>query len=74
MEPSGWKRNRLETELKGLADELSGGKLGEIAQPVRILTSGGPASPAIDVTLELLGRDRTLERLKDAKNRNRLSQ
>ncbi len=74
IEPSGWKRDRLETELKGLADELSGGKLGEIAQPVRILTSGGPASPAIDVTLELLGRDRTLERLKDTKNRNRLSQ
>ncbi|MCZ6697078.1 MAG: glutamate--tRNA ligase family protein [Acidobacteria bacterium] len=69
---SEWKRDRLEAAIKGLAEELAGGKMGDIAQPVRILTTGGPASPAIDVTLELLGRERTLERLRDKENRRRL--
>jgi glutamyl-tRNA synthetase len=67
-----WRRERIEAELKALADELAEGKLGAVAQPVRVLVAGGPASPAIDVTLELLGRARTLARLRDAENRRRL--
>jgi glutamyl-tRNA synthetase len=67
-----WKRETLEVTIRELADELSGGKMGEVAQPVRILTAGGPASPAIDVTLELIGRERTLRRLRDGANRKRL--
>jgi glutamyl-tRNA synthetase len=38
-------------------------KLGKVAQPVRVAVSGGPVSPPIDVTLELLGREKTLARL-----------
>ena len=38
-------------------------KLGKVAQPIRVAVSGGPVSPPIDVTLELLGRERVLERL-----------
>jgi glutamyl-tRNA synthetase len=63
-----WKREKIEAVLKDLADELASGKLGTIAQPVRVLVAGGPASPAIDVTLELLGKERTLERLRDPGN------
>ena len=70
--PAEWTRARLETTLKGLAEELAGGKMGDVAQPLRILATGGPASPAIDVTLELIGRERTLQRLKDSDNRKRL--
>jgi glutamyl-tRNA synthetase len=70
--PSEWKRDRILTAIRELAEELAGGKMGEVAQPVRILAAGGPASPAIDVTLELLGRERTLERLRDQDNRKRL--
>jgi glutamyl-tRNA synthetase len=69
-----WKRECIEGELKALADELAEGKMGAIAQPVRILVAGGPASPAIDVTLELLGRERTLARLRDPANRQKLDQ
>jgi len=69
-----WKRERIESELKALADEIASGKMGDIAQPVRILATGGPASPAIDVTLELVGRERTLARLADDANRQRLQQ
>jgi len=38
--------------------------MGKLAQPIRILLSGGPVSPPIDATLELLGRNETLQRLK----------
>jgi glutamyl-tRNA synthetase len=71
--PPGWGREAIETALAGLADELAGGRMGDVAQPVRILVTGGPASPPIDVTLQLVGRDRTLERLRDASNRKRLN-
>jgi glutamyl-tRNA synthetase len=67
-----WRRDRIEAVIKGLADELAGGRMGDVAQPLRILATGGPASPAIDVTLELIGRERTLARLRDETNLSRL--
>ncbi len=38
--------------------------MGKLAQPIRILLSGGPVSPPIDLTLELLGRDESLARIR----------
>jgi len=38
-------------------------KLGKLAQPIRVAITGGTVSPPIDVTLELLGKQRTLARL-----------
>jgi len=38
--------------------------MGKLAQPIRILVSGGPVSPPIDATLFLLGRDESLQRIK----------
>ncbi len=43
-------------------------KLGKVAQPLRVAVSGGAVSPPIDVTLELLGKPRTLGRIGDAVN------
>jgi glutamyl-tRNA synthetase len=40
-----------------------GVEIGKVAQPVRVAVAGGPVSPPIDVTLEALGRQRTLARL-----------
>jgi len=37
--------------------------MGKIGQPIRVAVTGGPVSPPIDVTLELVGRTRTLARL-----------
>lgn len=37
--------------------------MGKLAQPIRILLSGGPVSPPIDITLELLGLDETIKRI-----------
>ncbi len=41
-------------------------KLGKIAQPLRVAVTGGTVSPSIDVTLRLLGKQRTLARLDKA--------
>ncbi len=43
--------------------EAHGLKLGKIAQPVRVAVAGRAVSPPIDVTLALVGRERTLVRL-----------
>lgn len=40
--------------------------LGKVAQPLRVAVCGSGASPAIDVTLALLGRERTLKRIQQA--------
>ncbi len=41
-------------------------KLGKVAQPLRVAVCGSAVSPAIDVTLSLLGREKTLFRLNRA--------
>ena len=41
-------------------------KMGKVAQPLRVAISGGPVSPPIDVTVQLLGRQRTLDRIDKA--------
>jgi glutamyl-tRNA synthetase len=37
--------------------------LGKVAQPIRVAVSGTSVSPPIDVTLEVLGRETTLQRI-----------
>jgi glutamyl-tRNA synthetase len=43
-----------------------GMNMGKIGQPIRVAVTGGAVSPPIDVTLELVGKDRTLQRLSTA--------
>jgi glutamyl-tRNA synthetase len=43
-------------------------KLGKVAQPLRVAITGTSVSPAIDVTLTLLGREKTLARIERAIN------
>lgn len=38
-------------------------KLGRVAQPLRVAITGTSVSPAIDITLSLLGREKTLSRM-----------
>lgn len=40
--------------------------MGKIAQPLRVAVTGGSMSPAIDVTLMLLGKQRVLSRMEQA--------
>ncbi len=59
-----WSGPALEEAVTRYADEHAGGKLGKVAQPLRIAVSGGPVSPAIFDTLVILGRESTLNRIR----------
>lgn len=60
-----WTRGELHEVLAGVAAD-SGIGFGKLGQPVRVAVTGGTVSPPIDVTLELLGRSKVLERLGQA--------
>ncbi len=62
---SDWSTEPIHAAIESVAAE-QGVKLGKIAQPVRVAVTGGSASPPIDVTLELVGKQRTLGRLERA--------
>jgi glutamyl-tRNA synthetase len=49
--------------------EAEGLKMGQLAQPVRVALTGRTASPGLFEVMEVLGRDRTLFRLREAVKR-----
>lgn len=57
-----WTTEALHTLISEVADthQLA---LGKLAQPLRAAVTGKTASPPIDVTLQLLGRERSLQRI-----------
>jgi glutamyl-tRNA synthetase len=57
-----WQPEPIHQAVLAVAEAL-GEKLGKVAQPLRVALSGGTVSPPIDVTVYLLGRERTLARL-----------
>ena len=57
-----WRPESLHDLVKGVADDL-GQKLGKIAQPLRVAIAGRAASPGIDVTLYLVGKEAALRRI-----------
>ena len=57
----------LEEAFRRLADELTAGKLGKLAQPVRLAMTGTTASPSLFFIMAVLGRDETLARLERAR-------
>lgn len=60
-----WEREALQQTINDISAEFDM-NLAKIAQPLRVAVTGSGMSPSIDVTLALLGRPRTLSRLKDA--------
>ena len=57
-----WDAESLHATIAQCAEDYQL-KLGKLAQPIRVAVSGKTASPPIDATLALLGRDRTLARI-----------
>jgi glutamyl-tRNA synthetase len=60
-----WSRESIHKIIDDVVNQFNM-KLGKIAQPIRIALSGGTISPPIDVTLELLGKKKVIERLHKA--------
>jgi glutamyl-tRNA synthetase len=64
-----WNALAIHAALNDIATRLQSG-LGKVAQPLRVAVTGTAVSPPIDVTLELLGRTRALERIDAALSRS----
>ncbi|MEF3076177.1 glutamate--tRNA ligase [Methylobacter sp. Wu1] len=62
-----WEGEKLHQIVINLAEEMEL-NLGKVAQPLRVAVSGTSVSPAIDVTLSLLGKEKTLSRILRAIN------
>jgi glutamyl-tRNA synthetase len=60
-----WEREPLHETVIKLAEKMELG-LGKVAQPLRVAVCGSAVSPAIDITLALLGKEKTLARLERA--------
>ena len=64
-EISDWQAPIIHQEIEKLAARLEI-KLGKLAQPLRVAVTGNTTSPPIDITLQLIGKRRVLERLNSA--------
>jgi glutamyl-tRNA synthetase len=60
-----WDGEQLHQIVLNTADIMEL-KLGKVAQPLRVAVTGTSVSPAIDLTLLLLGREKTLSRIQQA--------
>ncbi len=57
-----WAPEAIHGCVNGVAEVL-GVNMGKVAQPLRVAVVGRAASPGIDVTLQLVGREATLRRI-----------
>jgi glutamyl-tRNA synthetase len=60
-----WGKAAIHEVIEAVASDFDIG-LGKIGQPIRVAVTGGPVSPPIDVTLWLVGKERTIRRLDHA--------
>ena len=60
-----WRIDSVNTALSDAATGLHVG-MGKVAQPLRVAITGSAASPSIDVTVYLAGRERVLDRIDKA--------
>ena len=68
-----FSKDTLEKTFKELLDK-EGIKMGQLAQPVRVALTGRTASPGIFDVMDLLGKDRTLARLRKGIERAKAGQ
>jgi glutamyl-tRNA synthetase len=55
--------SEIENISKAISQELTGGKLGQVAMPLRAALTGTTVSPSIFHAAEILGKEETLARL-----------
>ncbi|MEM1412718.1 MAG: glutamate--tRNA ligase [Pseudomonadota bacterium] len=64
-EVTDWQPGTLDAAVRETAEALEVG-MGKIAQPLRVALTGNSMSPSIDLTLWLVGRERSLARIEKA--------
>ena len=60
-----WQADKIHAVIEAITIELDIG-MGKVGQPLRVAVTGGSFSPPIDQTLELLGKSRSMNRIKRA--------
>ncbi len=60
-----WQADNINNAIKATCEELELG-MGKVGPALRVAVTGSAVSPSLDVTLALVGKDKTLERLKAA--------
>jgi glutamyl-tRNA synthetase len=63
--PGEFSESAIQTVFEGVLARF-GLKLGQLAQPVRVAITGGTVSPGIYEVIAVLGRERTVDRLRSA--------
>lgn len=63
-----WSTASIEAVTRAITEEL-GVKFAEVVHPTRVATTGQTVGPGLFETLEALGKERTLERLRNVLNR-----
>ena len=61
-ELSDWQQSPIHDAINSTAEELDL-KMGKVGMPLRVAVTGGAPSPSLDLTVYLLGRERTLNRI-----------
>jgi glutamyl-tRNA synthetase len=60
-----WKGEPIHAAIQSACEKL-GLKLGKVGPPLRVAVTGGASSPSLEITLELIGRERSLVRIQQA--------
>lgn len=60
-----WDTISIHAAIESITEELGVG-MGKVGQPLRVAVTGGSFSPPIDQTVELLGRERSITRIRRA--------
>jgi glutamyl-tRNA synthetase len=60
-----WGQTAIHEAIEAVASDYDIG-LGKLGQPIRVAVTSGPVSPPIDVTLWLVGQERSVRRLEHA--------
>lgn len=62
---SAWQGEPIHAAIQAACEKLSL-KLGKVGPPLRVAVTGSASSPSLEITLELIGRDRALARIQRA--------
>ncbi len=65
LSESQWEPDRLESELRGLAESLGLG-VGKLFQPIRVALTGTTVSEPVNVLLYVVGKEESLLRIEEA--------
>lgn len=60
-----WQGEGIHAAIQAACEKL-GLKLGKVGPPLRVAVTGSASSPSLEITLELIGRERALQRIQRA--------